>query len=83
MHCSKSLAGREFHPNGDVAVIKSNEGTTQGDPPAGGWYALSTVPIIEHLKSIEYCSVAQAWFAADSSAGGKEMSSKCGRNFSA
>ena len=57
--------------NGDVAVIKSNEGTTQGDPPASGWYALSTVPIIEHLKSIEHCSVSQAWFADDSSAGGK------------
>ena len=57
--------------NSKVAVIKSNEGTTQGDPPASGWYALSTVPIIEHINAISECSVAQVWFADDSAFGGK------------
>ena len=51
--------------------MKAVEGTTQGDPAASGWYALSTIPIIQHLKSIRDCKMHQAWFADDSSVGGK------------
>ena len=55
----------------EVAVMKAGEGTTQGDPAASGWYALSTIPIIQHLKSLRDSTTRQAWFADDSSAGGK------------
>ena len=60
----------------DVVVLKATEGTTQGDPSASGWYALSTIPIIQHLKEIRDCKTQQAWFADDSAAGGKLSSLK-------
>ena len=55
----------------EAVVMKAGEGTTQGDPAASGWCALSTIPIIQHLKSIRDCKIHQAWFADDSSVGGK------------
>ena len=57
-------------------MLKANKGTTQGDPSASGWYALSTIPIIQHLKDIKDCKTHQAWFADDSAAGGKLSSLK-------
>ena len=56
---------------GDVITLQAGEGTTQGDPPASGFYAVNTVPIIEHLSNIEGASCHQAWFADDSTAAGK------------
>lgn len=53
-----------------TVTFKSGEGTTQGDPPASGWYAISTIPIIEHLKSMSGNECHQAWFADDSTAAG-------------
>ena len=50
--------------------ILSKEGTTQGDPLAMPWYALSTVPLIDTLQFFE-SSVKQAWLADDASAAGK------------
>ena len=51
-------------------VIYSKEGTTQGDPMAMPWYALSTVTIINTLQLNEP-SVKQVWLADDASAAGK------------
>ena len=46
-------------------VIWSQEGTTQGDPLAMAFYALSTLPLIEKLPS-----TTQVWYADDASASG-------------
>ena len=50
--------------------IKSQEGTTQGDPLAMPWFSLNTTPIIQFLRN-EVPSVKQVWLADDASAGGK------------
>ena len=55
--------------------IYSQEGTTQGDNCAMGFYAISTLPILESLQNTnlydsEVDKVTQAWFADDSSAAG-------------
>ena len=43
--------------------LKSEEGTTQGDPLAMPFYALATLPLIKELSS--QCSVIYAWYADD------------------
>ena len=52
--------------NSEGVIIKSSEGFTQGDNIATGGYALSTKPLIDHLRNI----IKQVWFADDSAAGG-------------
>ena len=48
-------------------IIKSQEGTTQGDPLAMPLYGLSTVPLIMSLSSLQ---AKQVWYADDSAASG-------------
>ena len=48
-------------------IIKSQEGTTQGDPLAMPLYGLSMVPLIMSLSSVQ---VEQVWYADDSAATG-------------
>ena len=50
-------------------VLKSQEGTTQGDPLAMPIYALATVPLIRELSSTS--DAKQVWYANDSAAFGK------------
>ena len=52
--------------------IWSEEGTTQGDPPAMGFYACGTMPIVlSATGNVENDTVRQIWYADDSAAGGK------------
>ena len=51
-------------------MIKSAEGTTQGDPLAMAWYSLCTTTLIDHLSS-NFQQVKQVWLVDDSSAAGK------------
>ena len=51
----------------DGEVILSQEGTTQGNPLAMPFYALSTVPLISKLTSSQ---ARQVWYADDASAFG-------------
>ena len=49
--------------------MKSEEGTTQGDPLAMSMYAIGTLPLIRELaNSVE---TKQVWFADDASDAGK------------
>ena len=48
--------------------LLSNEGTTQGDNAAMGFYACSLTPLINKLESID--TPKQVWYADDSAAGG-------------
>ena len=50
------------------AVLHSEEGTTQGDPAAMGWYAISTVPMIQQLN--QESERHQVWFADDCTGAG-------------
>ena len=50
--------------------IKSQEGTTQGDPLAMPWYSVNTHTMIELLK-IMCVEIKQVWLADDAAAGGK------------
>jgi len=59
---------RLFIPGGKE--IKSQEGTTQGDPLAMPWYSLATTTIINRLQT-ENDKVKQAWLADDASGAGK------------
>ena len=54
---------------GEDENLFSEEGTTQGDPPAMGFYACGTIPLID-AGNIER-KVTQIWYADDSAAGGK------------
>jgi hypothetical protein len=54
------------------SVLKSQEGTTQGDPLATPFYALATIPLI-HKLSVQ-SSAKQVWYADDSSAIGRLIS---------
>lgn len=49
------------------AEVSSEEGTTQGDPLAMAFYALSVVPLIHILRGI----TTQVWFADDAAAAAK------------
>ena len=57
-----------FISGGDEYIF-SETGTTQGDPPAMGFYACGTMPLIASAKGRE--NVSQIWYADDSAAGGK------------
>ena len=48
-------------------TIFSSEGVTEGDPLAMAMYAISTIPLIQSLKTD---TVTQVWYADDASAGG-------------
>ena len=50
--------------------LASREGVTQGDPLSMPFYALATVPFIEHLHR-EHPSIRQAWLADDSAGAGR------------
>ena len=52
----------------DIKIIWSQEGTTQRDPLAMLFYALSTLPLIRKLPCSN--SLQQAWYADDASASG-------------
>ena len=52
----------------DGITLFSEEGTTQGDPLAMPFYALATVPLINHLDVAE--DMKQVWYADDASAFG-------------
>ena len=74
LHNTYSNSVNLFLRDGNKNVtLSAGEGTTQGDPPASGWYAISTIPIIEHLKAMTGNNCLQAWFADDSSAAGSLM----------
>ena len=49
-------------------LVKSREGTTQGDPLAMAIYAIATIPL---LRKAETPSTTQVWFADDTTSGGK------------
>ncbi len=53
----------------DGEVLKSNEGTTQGDPLAMSMYAIGTLPLINELA--HHVETQQVWFADDASDAGK------------
>ncbi|CAM1307783.1 Uncharacterised protein r2_g1768 [Pycnogonum litorale] len=55
----------ELFTNGETIV--SAEGTTQGDPLAMPVYAISTLPLINKINSVD---VRQIWYADDAGAGG-------------
>ena len=50
--------------------LTSCEGTTQGDPLAMAFYALATVPLINHLQH-GFDEVRQVWYADDSAGAGR------------
>ena len=49
-------------------VLWSEEGTTQGDPLAMPFYALATIPLIDHLGNTS--KITQLWYADDASSAG-------------
>ena len=49
-------------------VIKSSEGTTQGDPLGMVMYPLASLPLIQHLSDL---NILQVWYADDASHTGK------------
>ena len=51
----------------DGTSLLSREGTTQGDPLAMPMYAISLVPVIQHLRDI----AKQVWYVDDAAAGGR------------
>ena len=56
----------------NLETLLSDEGCTQGDPAAMGFYALGAAPMVDELDKcidVELCK--QSWFADDSSAIGK------------
>ena len=62
--CRLFISGKD----GGKYELPSQEGTTQGDPLAMGWYAITTKLMI---KQSEVEDVAQVWLADDAAAGGK------------
>ena len=58
--------------NKKTDFISSQEGTTQGDVPAMGMYAVATRPLIDNLhRHVDNEVCKQVWFADDSTCGGK------------
>ena len=53
----------------DGDVIKSREGTTQGDPLAMPMYAIATIPLIKRLSAS--ATVNQVWYADDAAGMGR------------
>ena len=52
-------------------TVISDEGCTQGDPAAMGFYALGAKPLIDYLdRCIQKDQCIQSWYADDSSAVG-------------
>ena len=51
----------------DGDIIYSNEGSTQGDPLALPFYALSTIPLIRKILN----NIIHTWYADDASACGQ------------
>ena len=51
----------------DGTSLLSREGTTQGDPLAMPMYAISLIPVIQHLRGM----AKQVWYADDAAAGGR------------
>ena len=63
--------------NGRNDDIVSEEGSTQGDVPAMGMYAVGTRPLINRLGDVvdpQLCK--QCWFADDSASAGKILEMK-------
>ena len=58
-----------FLPNG--SFIKSNEGTTQGDTCASGFYSIGIFPVISGLAKCNIQNCKQIWFADDAACGGR------------
>ena len=58
--------------NSDETIL-SEEGTTQGDNSAMGYYSCSLMPLIKDLKIDDTCTenIKQIWYADDAAAGGK------------
>ena len=52
----------------DGEVMKSGEGTTQGDPMAMAMYAIGITPLIQRMGHIN--STRQVWYVDDSTASG-------------
>ena len=50
--------------------LASQEGTTQGDPLSMAFYAMATIPLVDHLQA-EHPSVDQGWYANDSGSAGR------------
>ena len=63
-----------FLPDG--SHIMSNEGTTQGDNCASGFYSIGIFPVISELAKADINNCWQDWFADDAAAGGKLTSIK-------
>ena len=58
--------------NKQQEMFLSEEGCTQGDPSAMGFYALGVKPLVDSLAaSVDKVGCKQAWYADDSSATGK------------
>ena len=55
-------------------LVKSQEGTTQGDPLAMAIYAIATIPL---LRKAETPLTTQVWFADDATSGGKLGGLRC------
>ena len=55
-------------------LVKSQEGTTQDDPPAMAIYAIATIPL---LRKAETPLTTQVWFADDATSGGKLGGLRC------
>ena len=51
-------------PGGEVEIILSKEGVTQGDPLAMALYGIALLPLAELLRK-EYPNVLQPWYADD------------------
>ena len=66
-NCYQSPARLFVTGDGEIA---SREGTTQGDPLSMAFYAIATLPIINHLRA-EHDMVRQIWYADDSGAVGR------------
>ena len=56
--------------NGEIIILFSKEGVTQGDPLAMIVYGVSMLPLTRLLKT-EFEELLQPWYADDAAAGGK------------